>query len=238
VRKTYKLFIVHSYQHAQLCHDLIGMLSKHPRFEFRDLSIQDIRQVEGANAAVSRAIRKRIKQADAVLAFTCPVATTSGWMQWEIKAARKAGKKIIGIVPPADKRISSLVRSHAAQIVAWDAEAIVQCIRGTKFEADAAKGPPLAAVDTGPVVAEPSAVLVDITAEAAGPPAAAAEIAAEPAPAVPIGDIVGQPAASAALPKDEIAQGDAPVELRSAYWRQLYPFGRRASVEAAKDQPN
>mgnify|MGYP001474892746 CR=1 FL=1 len=166
MRKTYKLFIVHSYQHAQLCRDLIGMLCKHPRFAFRDLSIQDIRQIEGANAAVSRTIRKRIKQADAVLAFTRPVATTSGWMQWEIKAAKTAGKKIIGIVPPADNRISSLVRSHAAQIVPWDAEMIVQCIRGTKFEAGADKGLPVTVVEAVAVVgdldAERAVIMVDM----------------------------------------------------------------------------
>ncbi len=132
--KVYKIFVVHSYLHGQLCQDLISLLYKYPRFEFRDLSVPDIRQLEGSNERLARDIRKRIRQADVLLAFTRPAASTSGWIQWELDTARKYGKRIIAITPEGDRRLSTVVKGYATQSVAWNADAIIACIRNPKFD--------------------------------------------------------------------------------------------------------
>ena len=120
---------MHSYLHGQLCQDLISLLYRYPRFEFRDLSVPDIRQLEGSNERLARDVRKRIRQADVLLAFTRPAASTSGWIQWELDTARKYGKRIIAITPEGDKRLSTVVKGYATQSVAWNADAIIACIR-------------------------------------------------------------------------------------------------------------
>lgn len=121
------IFISHSYDDADLYHELISQLRARKRFKFRDTSVPDISQIETANP--KRAIRARIKRSDVMLVFTGRVATNSEFIQFELDTARRLGKPIIAVKPIGEQHISRVVRNAALIVIDWDIEEIVRQIR-------------------------------------------------------------------------------------------------------------
>ena len=195
--KKYRLYVIHG-QGTQ-SHDLVALLQAHPAFEFADLSIADGRLADGSREKIARVVRKRIGQADAVLALTTPAASRSAWIKFQLDAAKLSGARVIGVVPSEGAAGSPLVRTYASRIVGWDAGAIVGAVLSRR--------PPSASpVSVAPVAAAPVSA-----------PKPARSVASKPV-------LAAQPAPVLAKPAQEVAR---PSSAAGSFWGRL--FGRKAA---------
>ena len=132
-RKSYHLFISHSWSHSDRYKRLLELLDAKPYFFYKDYSVpkDDPVHTTGSTAQLKAAIRRHMAPASVVLVFAGLESTYSKWINIELDMAKgfNPSKKIIGIKPYGAKRISTTVQQAADRIVAWNTNSIVAAIR-------------------------------------------------------------------------------------------------------------
>lgn len=64
-----------------------------------------------------------------VLVLAGMYSSRSGWMDWEMRFARRIGKPIIGIKPWGNVQLPVVVQDNSVEIVGWNSGSIVGAIR-------------------------------------------------------------------------------------------------------------
>lgn len=128
--KEYRIFISHSWQHAEDLENLQALLNRrgyfHASFEeaSRDIPINSL------NATYIKArLTDKISNSNVVLALAGIYASHSSWMKWELDKAIELDIPIVGIIPRGQINISTTVSSRSKTDVRWNSESIVEAIR-------------------------------------------------------------------------------------------------------------
>ena len=78
---------------------------------------------------VKKVLRKNIEDSNVVLGIAGMYASYSDWMDWELSTAISKGKKVIGVIPWGQERVSQTVTKYSSENVRWNTESIVDAIR-------------------------------------------------------------------------------------------------------------
>lgn len=134
--KTYDLFISHAWRYGDSYNRLVSMLSDAPYFYYRNYSAPSDKPLHNLDATdvrtktqIKEAIDRKIKPVNCVLVLSGMYVAYREWMQYEIDAARRFGKPIIGIKPWGSSYVPQYVQDNADIIVNWNTDSIVQAIR-------------------------------------------------------------------------------------------------------------
>ena len=133
-RRTYHLFISHSWSYSETYEKLINLLKNRKYFSFKDYSVpkDDPVHTAGSDEELREAIRNQMSPSSVVLILAGVYATYSRWIDEEIELAESGfyyPKPIIAIRPRGAKRTSTTVKDAADEIVSWNTESIVRAIR-------------------------------------------------------------------------------------------------------------
>lgn len=129
---TKHIFISHSWSYSDAYYKLHKLLEQRPYFDYKDYSVPPDDPIHNAGSAeeLERAIANQIAKTSVVLILAGVYANYSKWINKEIKIAKKLGKRIIAVEPWGAERTSLFVKENANQIVKWNADSIVDAIRG------------------------------------------------------------------------------------------------------------
>lgn len=129
--KLYSLFISHSWTYGDAYDRLVGMLTEHPNFKWRDYSVPKDDPIHNAPTTnkLEAAIREQMRHASCVLIMAGKYSTFSKWINREIMIANELEKPILAITPWGASQISTVVAAAADEIVKWQSSSIVEAIR-------------------------------------------------------------------------------------------------------------
>lgn len=77
---------------------------------------------------LQNALDKQIAPASKVIILSGMYAAHSGWIEYEIKTAKKMGKTIIGVKPWGQERIPTIISSNADIMVGWNKKSVIDAI--------------------------------------------------------------------------------------------------------------
>lgn len=132
-RRTYHLFISHSWRHGRQYSQLKRLLDRSD-LRYRDYSVPRHDPIQGVRSArkLRDAIRNQMQRASVVLILAGIYASRSEWIEIEINLAESSfssRKPIIAIEPRGSKRTSVPVKQVADRVVRWSTKSIVGAIR-------------------------------------------------------------------------------------------------------------
>lgn len=133
-RRSYNLFISHSWIYGSAYDGLYRLLRNKSYFKFKDYSVprDDPIHTAGTAEQLRNAIRNQMAPCSAILVVAGIYSTYSKWINTEIDLANRGFQKpkpIIAVIPWHQKRISSIVREAADEVVHWNSKSIVTAIR-------------------------------------------------------------------------------------------------------------
>ena len=133
-RRYYNLFISHSWNYGGAYDGLYRLLRNKSYFKFKDYSVPRDAPIHTAGTAeqLCNAIRNQMAPCSAILVVAGIYSTYSKWINTEIDLANRGfqnPKPIIAVIPWRQKRISSIVREAADEVVHWNSKSIVTAIR-------------------------------------------------------------------------------------------------------------
>ena len=128
--RNYNVFISHSWSHHDDLEALRNLINKRPYFHANYSEVSRDEPINSINASYIRTrLRERLQSADVIIALAGIYASHSQWMEWELDTALGLGKRIIGLVPRGNERVSAMVSSRASTIIRWNTESIITAIR-------------------------------------------------------------------------------------------------------------
>ncbi|WP_177746990.1 TIR domain-containing protein [Candidatus Avelusimicrobium fimicolum] len=129
---TINIFISHSWSYSHTYYDLCRLLEERPYFAHKNYSVppDDPIHNAGSEAELERQIENQINKVSVVLILAGVYATYSRWINKEVRIAKRLGKRIIAVEPWGAEKTSQFVKENADKIVKWNADSIVDAIRG------------------------------------------------------------------------------------------------------------
>ena len=128
--RNYNVFISHSWSHHSDLEALRNLINQRPYFHANYSEVSRDEPINSINASYIRTrLRERLQSADVIIALAGIYASHSQWMEWELDTALSLGKRIIGLVPRGNERVSAMVSSRASTIIRWNTESIITAIR-------------------------------------------------------------------------------------------------------------
>lgn len=128
--KEYKIFISHSWQHADTLEALRNLLNARGYFSATYEESTKDNPINSENESyVKTRLAKKIGDSNIILALAGVYASHSSWMEWELDKALELGTPIVGVIPRGQERISSIVSSRSIVDVRWNTESIIAAIR-------------------------------------------------------------------------------------------------------------
>lgn len=124
------VFISHSWDHVEDLRNLRKLLKNRGYFNVEFKEVPPDSPINSQNSEyVKRVLRKRIEDSNVVLGIAGMYASYSDWMDWELSIAISKGKKVVGVIPWGQERISQTVTKYSIENVRWNTESIVDAIR-------------------------------------------------------------------------------------------------------------
>lgn len=130
---TKNIFVSHYHSDAEKIEDMKDLLSK-KGFHMRDSSIYEAKSKNDAHNEdyIKSIIRPHIDWAGTVIVLIGENTADSDWVRWEIEAAARKDKRIIGVYLQGESESSvpdSLIE-HGAALVKWNTGSIIDAICG------------------------------------------------------------------------------------------------------------
>lgn len=130
---NYNLFISHCWEYDDAYNRLICLLRRKEDFVFKNFSVpkDDPLHKTLSDRDLYHAIYNHIRPSSVVLVLAGVYATHSKWINQEIIIAKQgfqSPKPIIAVKPRGQIRISSIVRKHADELVAWNTDSVIAAI--------------------------------------------------------------------------------------------------------------
>ncbi len=126
--RTYSVFICHDWEYTEDYYRICDFLDTTPNFRWKNLSVPEHDPLD-TDDMLQKNLRDQIRPADVMLVLAGMYSAHSGWMDWEMKFARRIGKGIIGIRPRGNIQLPVVVQTNADEIVGWNTGSIVDAIR-------------------------------------------------------------------------------------------------------------
>lgn len=130
--RSRNLFISHSWAYGDAYEKLCKFLDAAPRFTYRNYSVPKDDPVHDASnqQELYEAISDKIRFCQVVIIMAGVYSTYSNWIGKEIQIAKSDfDKPVLGIIPWANRKVSTLVQDNADQLVGWNTSSIVTAIR-------------------------------------------------------------------------------------------------------------
>lgn len=128
------IFISHVHKDDALLPKLKDLISK-AGMEVRDGSINSDKPNEAKNPDYikDKYLKPRIDWASTLVVLITHDTAQSDWVNWEIKYAIEQGKNVVGVYAQGatDADIPEELGKHAAAIVGWQSDRVVDAINGT-----------------------------------------------------------------------------------------------------------
>jgi len=128
------IFISHVHEDDALLPKLKDLISK-AGMDVRDGSINSDKPNAASNEDYIRReiLAPRIQWASTLVVFITHDTAQSDWVNWEIKYAIEKGKNVVGVYAQGatDADIPEELGKHAAAIVGWQSDRVVDAINGT-----------------------------------------------------------------------------------------------------------
>ncbi len=130
---TKNIFISHVHEDDALLPKLKDLISK-AGMEVRDSSINSDKPNNANNPDYikEKYLKPHIDWASSLVVLITHETAQSDWVNWEIKYAIEQGKNVVGVFAQGatDADIPEELAKHAAAIVGWQSERIVDAING------------------------------------------------------------------------------------------------------------
>lgn len=128
--KTINVFVSHSWSHLNDLNNLKNLLETRGYFKVEFKQVEPSEPIDSTNSNyIKSVLKKNIQESNVVLGLAGIYASYSEWMDWELKTSILEGKKVIGIIPRGNQRISQTVDKYSSENVRWNTESIVDAIR-------------------------------------------------------------------------------------------------------------
>jgi len=128
-KQAHRVFISHSWRYEDHFQEVKGVLDDAYGFEYFDHSVSSD---EPLDAQLPNHLRKKfrdqIRSTSVVLVLAGMYVAHSQSIQDEIEIASEMGKPIIGVIPPENERVPTVVKENATELVAADGSAILDAI--------------------------------------------------------------------------------------------------------------
>lgn len=128
-RQAHRVFISHSWRYEEHFEEVKGLLDDAYGFEYFDYSVSSD---DPLDAQLPNHLRKKfrdqIRSTSVVLVLAGMYVAHSEAIQDEIEIASEMEKPIIGVIPPENERVPSIVQENATELVAADGNAILDAI--------------------------------------------------------------------------------------------------------------
>ena len=128
VLRTYSLFICHDWEYSYDYNGICNLLAGARKFRWENLSVPWHDPLD-TDEMLEKNLRNQIRPAEVMLVSAGMYSVRSYWMDWEMKFARRIGKRIIGIRPWGNRQLPIIVQNNAVEIVGWNTSSIVNAIR-------------------------------------------------------------------------------------------------------------
>ena len=128
--REYKIFISHSWQYSDTLESLRNLINGRGYFSATyEESTRDNPIYSENESYIKQRLSQKIASTDVVLALAGIYASHSLWMTWELDKAKELNIPIIGVIPRAQERISTIVSLRSVVDVRWNTESIISAIR-------------------------------------------------------------------------------------------------------------
>ena len=128
--KIISVFVSHSWDNIKDLDDLRRLLENRGYFKVEFMQVEPSNPINSDNSTyIKSVLRRNIQNSNVVVGLGGMYASYSAWMEWELKTAREEGKKIVGVIPWGQERVSKVVSQYSNEIVRWNTESIVEAIR-------------------------------------------------------------------------------------------------------------
>ncbi|MBR0413752.1 MAG: TIR domain-containing protein [Clostridia bacterium] len=127
------IFVSHHHTDAESIEKLKDLLSKNG-LTMRDSSIYESKSQNNAHNEeyIKSLIRPQINWAGEIIVLIGSNTAKSDWVDWEIEAAAKKDKRIIGVYLPGEKdaELSDAFNTYADSLIGWDSSSIIDALNG------------------------------------------------------------------------------------------------------------
>lgn len=128
--KQYNIFISHSWTYHSDLERLRAMINDRPYFRAIYSEVSRLEPINSLSATyIKSRLKERILSSNLIIGIAGIYASHSEWMVWELETALKNNIPIVGVVPYAAERVSTIVSSRAKEVVRWNTESIIKAIR-------------------------------------------------------------------------------------------------------------
>lgn len=128
--KSRTLFISHAWAYDDYYWKLVEWFNTAPNFVWKNCSVPNHDALpDKTSRGLSDGMTRQIAVAQGVIILAGMYASYSGWIDYEIKEAKRMNKVIIGVKPWGAERIPANVQNAATVMVGWNSASIIQAVR-------------------------------------------------------------------------------------------------------------
>ena len=146
IDKIKNIFVSHQHNDADQIKEFSKLIGNHG-IKMRDSSIYEKKLKNNAtneSYIKYKLIKPQIEWAGTIVVLIGKDTAKSDYVNWEIRAAAEAGKRIIGVYLQGaiDDDIPSELKEYGDNLVGWNGDKIVRAINGEDFDWENADGSP------------------------------------------------------------------------------------------------
>ena len=146
IDKIKNIFVSHQHNDADQIKEFSKLIGNHG-IKMRDSSIYEKKLKNNAtneSYIKYKLIKPQIEWAGTIEVLIGKDTAKSDYVNWEIRAAAEAGKRIIGVYLQGakDEDIPSELKEYGDNLVGWNGDKIVRAINGEDFDWENADGSP------------------------------------------------------------------------------------------------
>lgn len=128
--KTRTLFISHAWSYDDHYWKLVEWFNNAPNFHWKNCSVPNHDSLpDKTSRGLSEGMTRQLAIAQGVIILGGMYAAYSGWIDYEIREAKRMNKVIIGVRPWNATRVPLNVQDAATVMVNWNGASIIQAIR-------------------------------------------------------------------------------------------------------------
>ena len=146
IDKIKNIFVSHQHNDADQIKEFSKLIGNHG-IKMRDSAIYEKKLKNNAtneSYIKYKLIKPQIEWAGTIVVLIGKDTAKSDYVNWEIRAAAEAGKRIIGVYLQGakDEDIPSELKEYGDNLVGWNGDKIVRAINGEDFDWENADGSP------------------------------------------------------------------------------------------------